>query len=562
MVAGVAATLAQSPVSATVTGQVVSAVTGAPMAGAEIFLNRDLERPVSGDIAAIPGAQRKTVTGEDGRFIIDNVPAGKYYLFASKPGFFWAGLNDDLQPGASDVLVVGWPGPPVITLKLRPHGAITGRVTDDEDKPVAGAKVRALSKRLVWPSWGQRWAWDPLMDLGAVVTDENGHYVIEAVKPGDYLVQVDADKIRIPGTVRRTFGTTYSPGSPDLARALPFHLGMGERRFADVRLTAKPAFDLSGFAGAPANESVFVQLFSIDDVGEEHRRQVAEQWSRNGEPFTFTNLPAGEYVLAANINDRFWGEQRIRIDDRSLTDVHLRLPPAIVVSGRIVWEGAAQPPDRATLVGSFPMHFDGYTPSAEEVSRLRAQSPIALAHLSAVGRSRSASGTAAVWASETTFTVTTRPGRFLAGHGNANGWLVKSFRINGHEATDEPVDIDSNSTDAVLTLTRALGEVQGTVVTSAGGPDKWCPVVLFSTNRRVWPGLYAGSRVHIFKDRSDDSARFTIQGVLPGEYYLAAITWAEMENLDLDLLGRLAGSAARIQVPAGVPVSRTLTRTR
>ena len=76
--AGVAATLAQSPVSVTVVGQAVSAVTGAPVAGAEIVLNRILDRAVSPEeFAAIPGAQRKTVTGEDGRFFIDLVPAGR-----------------------------------------------------------------------------------------------------------------------------------------------------------------------------------------------------------------------------------------------------------------------------------------------------------------------------------------------------------------------------------------------------------------------------------------------------------------------------------------------------
>ncbi len=565
--AGVAATLAQSFVSVTLAGQAVNALTGAPVAGAEIVLNRILDRAVSPEaFAAIPGAQRKSVTGEDGRFFIDLVPAGRYYLFASKPGFFWAGLNDDWQPGASDVLVVGLPGSPVITMKLRPHGAITGRVSDQEDRPVAGAKVRALSKRLAWPSWGQRWAWDPLVDLGAVTTNENGHYLIEAVKPGDYLIQVDADKIKIPGPIARTFGTTYSPGSPDIPRALPFQVAMGERRFADVRLTAKPAFDLGVVADGPANERVYVRLMSIDDAGEEHRRPVSEQWVISGEPFTYTNLPAGDYVLAANINDRFLGDQRIRIDDRSVTDVHLRLLPPIVVSGRVVWEGVERPPDRSTLIGSLPMNLDGYKPSAEEEARLRALSPIGLATLMAVGRTRPTSqgvvSYQAVWTSETTFNVTVPGERFLAGHGHANGWLVKSFRINGHEATDEPVDIDSNSTDAVLTLTRALGEVRGTVATPAGGVDKWCPVVLFSTNRRVWPGFYVRQGSHIAVDYSDDNARFTFQNVLPGEYYLAAISRLEMENLGPELFERLAGAAVRVQVQANVPVSRTLTRGR
>jgi Carboxypeptidase regulatory-like domain len=558
MAASVGATATQTPVPVTVTGQVVSAITGAPVGGAQLSLN----------VAAIDGARRTAITGDDGRFFIDNVPGGRYYLFASRPGFFTAGLNDEWQPGSSDVLVVGWPGPPFVTMKLRPHGGIAGRVSDEENRPVAGAKVTALSKQQAWPSWGRRWTWDPQVNLPGVATNEHGEYILDAVPPGDYVIRVDADNVRIPGAVPRTFGTTYSPGSSDIPGTLPFHLDIGERRVTDVRLSAKAAFDLGGFVGAPAdapsNASVYLQLFSIDDAGEEYSRPVAEQRPRSGGPFTFTHLPAGDYVISANINEKFWAEQRIRLDDRSLTDVQVRLLPAIVVSGSLVWEGTAQPPDRSTLVEPISSFVGDRLPT-DEITWLRSR-PIGLAEMMPVGRTRPTSQLVrsyqAIWTSDKTFTLTVPRERFLAGSGRANGWMVKSFRINGHEATEEPVDLGSNSTDAVLTLTRALGEVRGSIVTPAGGPAPWCPVVVFSTNQRTWPGFFARQGLHVLSNYSDDNGHFTFPRVLPGDYYLAAISRAEMENLDPELLSRLGSSAMRIQVPASLPVSRMLTRPR
>ena len=118
--------IAQTPTTVTVIGRVVHAVTGDPIGGADVSLN----------VAAIDGAQRKAISGDDGRFFIDNVPAGRYYLFAIKAGYFYAGLNDEGQPGASDLLIVGWPAPPSLTLRLRPHGAIVGTVLDDANRPV------------------------------------------------------------------------------------------------------------------------------------------------------------------------------------------------------------------------------------------------------------------------------------------------------------------------------------------------------------------------------------------------------------------------------------------
>ena len=220
--------------------------------------------------------------------------------------------------------------------------------------------------------------------------------------------------------------------------------------------------------------------------------------------------------------------------------------------------------DRSTLVRSFTSFVEGRPVGDPNPGQFVTQMLPGLAEMLPVGPSRPTNQMVRSYpvklASDTTFTLTVPPERFVAGHGRVGGgWLVKSLRINGLEVTAEPVHLESGSTDAVLTLTRAVGEVRGSVVTPAGGPDRGGAVVLFSTDRRLWTGLYARQSFHIYTDIIDETGRFTIANVRPGEYYLAAI---QDVNIDPEILQHLAGSAVRVEVPAGIPIDRKLTRAR
>jgi hypothetical protein len=562
----VGAVVAQSSAPITIVGQVVSAVTGAPLGGAVVNLSS----------AAQPSVERTARTGEDGRFVFDGVSPGKYYMYASKSGFFIAGLNDDGHHGLSDELVVGWPGPPLVTMKLLPHGGVAGTVVDDAGKPVGGARVTALVRQRAWRSWGQRLWWTPAPEVKTPVTDDGGHYSIEAVDPGDYLIEVEASAIAVPGQVQKTFGTTYSPGVHSISRAIPIALGVGEQRVVDIRLEPIPVFDVSGVVDVPtANPiSAFVQLFSIEDATERQRPEIEqvsqeiEQVSQTGLSFKFPRLPPGEYLLEANVGDRFWGEQRFTIDDRSVTDVHIVLVPPFVASGRVIWEGAARPPDRSTLRRDVPVHYD-FQPSAEDLAffaKARAESPVGLVGMVPVGivaiRNQLFRFSGVTWSADGTFTLRAFPGRFLAEDARLNGWFLKSFRINGREALDEPVEINSNPSGAVLTLTRAMGEVRGNIVTAAGVPDRGSMALMFSTNSRVWPGVYGARGQHLLMVGGDGTDRFTFSDVLPGEYYLTAIAPMPWDRLTEDMLRGLAVSAVRVQVLPNASIVRTLTRAR
>ena len=542
-VAIVAASLAQAPSLVTVHGRVVDAARGAPVAGVEIALN----------VWTINGASRTTTSGDDGRFFFRDVPSDKYYLFGKKDGFFTAGLNDESQPGCSDLLVVGWPGPPPLTLKLRPHGSITGTVLDEAGRAVTGATVRLLEKQRDSQSWGRKWIWAPVDD-GYAVTDKSGRYVIDPAEAGNYAIEVDAAKAPVSGPEQRTYGTTH---------AGQIHLGIGEKRNFDVGVTSRPAFDLAGVIAAPVElHSVYIQLLSVDPITEE-RRPLENVWTRHDGAFRFDRLPAGDYVLAAQQNDNFWAEQRVVIQDRSVIDVQLRLTPALEISGKVIWEGVESPPAQSSLVFRGPMGFEGYRPSSDEIERMRVELPISLASLAWVGPKRGLDINSynANWTSETTFKMKLPAGRYLTEGRSAGGWFVKSFRIDGRETVDEPVEIVSGSTNAVLTLTRSIGEVDLKTVNAAGSPEPYCGFVLFTANRRVWPGVSWSTTRHWILGFTVEEARTQLK-VMPGEYYVAAVSIEALDDVDQETLTRLAASAAKFSVPPNVPISRTITCVR
>jgi len=543
---------AQAPAVVTVHGRVVDAVTGDPVAGADVALN----------VAAINGASYKTVSAEDGRYFINNVPAGKYYLFAQKPGFFTAGLNDESQPGCSDLLIVGWPGPAPLNLRLRPHGLVTGVVKDESDRPVRGAKVQLLSRSLVPSGWGRRWTWESRPTSEKWTTDANGRYAFAEVKAGDYVIQIDGGDVDASLPEPRAFGTHYYPGTRHISEAVPIHLGIAEKRSADLRVTSRPAFDLAGIAFAPERRSVSIGLVAVDGPDEE-RRHLANLWADSDGRFVFPRLPAGDYLLLANVNDDFWAEQRVRLSDRNLTNVEVRLVPSMVVTGRVVWEGVERPPDRSSLIYKGAMGFEGYQPRPEEIEEIRARMPISLAGLRSVGAVRGSDtpgGRSARWTSETTFSMNVTPGRYAADMSSANGWYVKSFLIDGREMVDEPVDVLSGSTSAVLTLTRAVGRVDVTMV-SGNEPGAYCGFVLFSTNRRTWPAV-GDARRHGVIDFTDETGRSSLAAVMPGEYYVAAVSIDALDDLDEKALARLAGTARKVTVPPTVPTPLTLACVR
>ena len=146
-------------------GSVVNSLTGEPLRGVlvQVYLN----------------GQSSMLTGPDGRFQFDNLPAGQSAITVRKPGFF---AEDDFQPSdRGQGLAATGPNSSPVVLKLIPEGVIYGHIIDDDGEPIEGLPVELLVQHLQ----NGRKAWE--QRTGAV-TDEEGNFRMAELPPGNYFL--------------------------------------------------------------------------------------------------------------------------------------------------------------------------------------------------------------------------------------------------------------------------------------------------------------------------------------------------------------------------------------
>jgi len=327
--------------TAAITGTVVDAAGGRPIAGAVVTLE---ERR--------PGSPRRSyvqATTPKGRFAFVDLPAsGMYFLTTSKPGYLDGG-HGRLDPRGASAPIAVQDGQWVRDLRVamaRP-GSISGTVVDERGEPVVGAHVRVLPQVLI--AGRTQWLAGPI-----AVTDDRGAYRIPGLGPGRYVVSVPSVQatlpasatIRVPGaqagtsmedlraageaaraeklvveagggyqlvvgryTVppppapdgqRTAYPIAFFPNVATPADATPVELAVSEDRPGiDFQLQPVRAARVSGVVQGPA-DAVGNLLLRLVPVGLEELGQGSEAAttvSLTDGRFTFLDVPAGSYVL-------------------------------------------------------------------------------------------------------------------------------------------------------------------------------------------------------------------------------------------------------------------------
>ena len=135
--------------TASVEGVIVRLGTNEPISGVDLELtDTSLTGPPAGSTVASTPVPFAAKSGSDGRFAIRNLPSGTYKLVAARIG----GLFVPVEYGQRGVLGRGVSFPlgegqqmRDIRLEMSPVGTITGRVFDENARPVGHAAVMALS---------------------------------------------------------------------------------------------------------------------------------------------------------------------------------------------------------------------------------------------------------------------------------------------------------------------------------------------------------------------------------------------------------------------------------
>ena len=221
-----------------ITGTVVNAVTGAPVQGATVAV---LAVEDSHRIAA---AQ----SGNDGRFAVEGLPAGKYQLTASKRGYSTAAYEEHEEYSSAIVTGEGLDTSNLI-FRLTRGAVLHGVVSADGGDPVGGAQVMLFQK----PRGHQPGA--KIEQVDTSITDDTGAYEFDNLGKGEYLLAVKAEPWYVMHGAGPRQGTpdpaldvaypiTFFDSTTDEASASPLVLTGGSRVEADVNLHAVQAVRL------------------------------------------------------------------------------------------------------------------------------------------------------------------------------------------------------------------------------------------------------------------------------------------------------------------------------
>jgi hypothetical protein len=331
-----------------------------------MVISANTQSPLAGVLVLMPGVGQGT-TDASGRFAIANVRPGIHTIRALRTGMA-APLNDTFSGNISVM-----PGEEVrnVRLELAPFGSITGRITDETGKPLAGLTVQALVAAY---SRGRRILSAPGNDAGASSassrTDSSGQYSID-LPPGVYYVTAEYSPsgsfriaessgrgVVVSGTIR-----TFFPGTDveKLAASIVV-LGGG----------TVPGIDFKAATRSPATVTVAGTVEGRRNSEEDNRTRRSfslisrdsfsqEGWAIRNIPemraptdtFEIGGVPRGIHDLVVDDvmqdGSRGRGITAIRVGDEDLKDVRLILQKGNDIQGRILVSGPSRSIDLSTL---------------------------------------------------------------------------------------------------------------------------------------------------------------------------------------------------------------------
>jgi hypothetical protein len=237
-----------------------------------------------------------------------------------------------------------------------------------------------------------------------------------------------------------------------------------------------------------------------------------------------------------------WANGSVSVVDRDVSDIGVPLQEGVHIAGRIEFEGPAARPDadRLALVGI-------------------AAVPAKESQLQTAG----SAGYVRVEPDGTFSSVGIAPDSYLIRVGNLPpDWGLKSARVNGVDASLDPVDITQDIKDITITLTDRFSELSGFVRLPGGESDQVTAVIVFPTNRRRWIDNGLSPR-DLQITRVRETGAYSFRGLPAGEYYVVA---APAPNLDTwrdpAHLAALVSRASKVSIAEGAKVFQSLDAPR
>ncbi len=443
---------------------------------------------------------RGTLTDDQGRYELKELPTGRYTLNAGKSGYVSLSYGqrrpvEAPRPlGLADKQVLDR-----IDFALPRGGVVTGRVLDEFGEPITEVMVQVLRFRYLG---GQR----RLLSAGrSSQTDDLGQFRVYGLPPGEYYVSAGMS----PGMMNQGvsgistgYATTYFPGTPALSEAQRVTVGVGHET-SNVVFSLSPARTskitgrLLSSEGKPLGGVFLMVRQQVVDGGMMFGGGGAR--TRPDGSFELSNITPGDYTIEARpmnsgpspVTEMAW--VNVTVSGEDIAGLTLVMSKGGVARGQILFD-------------------DGKVPQGLRPSEVRvfANPLFPLGGMMIPGQG----GVKEDWNFEITGVIGERLIRAQA----PPGWALKSVVYDGTDVTDRTIDFgtDGELAGIQVVLTQRQTTLSGSVLDPSGNVLKDYVVVVFAEDNVHW----VPQTRFIRTGRPDQDGRFTIRG-LPPERYLA-----------------------------------------
>jgi hypothetical protein len=505
-----------------INGVLLNAITGEPVRRAIVSVL------ATTDSHAI----QSVVSDSEGHFALEQLPAAKYQLTASKRGYR-TGFFDE-HDEYSTAIVTG-PDQDTSHLKFRltPGALLRGVVTADGGEPVEGARVMLFQR----PQ--HRGLGDRMAQAGAAVTDDTGAYEFGDLQPGEYQLAVIAEPwyaLHSPqsgpqakasnSALDVAYPVTYYDSTTEESSATPIVLTAGSREEANISMHAVPALHLTipappkpdgSITRAELQHTVFGTVVQAESSGFLESLQTGT--------IEMSGIAPGHYQIMQGDPPRVVDLDllaSLQVDPNGGT-------PTSTISGTVRMASGAPPPDEVNLTLNRIDAGPGQNIVATSANR---------------GRFKFES---------------VPPGSFSLFANSGKVFPVVSTASEGHQRSGNIFTLRDRPLNLAVTLSDSETRIDGFARKDQKGIGG-VMVVLAPRDKGAWQSL-------VRRDQSDSDGSFSLRDVVPGDYTVIAVQfgwsldWSRPEVLARYLpLGTLvtvtanSGEVVRLPSPVAVQV--------
>jgi hypothetical protein len=400
------------------------------------------------------------------------------------------------------------------------------------------------------------------------------------VRIGDSLVSSESGSAPAPSKDGRiyVYQTLFFSSATTIVQAMPVTVRSGEERpGVDFQLRLIPTQRVAGTVVGPSGpvSGVGVRLVPAgadlaaagDSAGDV--ATAATTATRADGSFTFYGVPEGQFMARVMKQPRqempaglanspmlqmvlgssgppppdaaklLFADLPVNVAGADVTGVSIVLREGMRVSGRLEYDGAAAKPTPQQLQGMRAV----LTPADG-----RPQTPMNLPTVPPVDR-------------DGLF----KTGQYPSGSYAINvvgvpaPWTPRSATVAGRDVFRQTLDLrDADVTDLVITYTDKQTQMTGVVRGDSGAAPMGTPVLLFPQDYRTWIANGMSGRLTRDVRTTTAAGAYSMRGLLPGDYLVAAFDAGASDNQDQAFFEALARVATHISIVEGESKSQDL----